>query len=75
LSIFYKKKQKIKENPERQKHLTGGENCYREPITNNVRLIYYIEGKTIWFLTIGGHEDSYTKYIQRLHSLRNKLNE
>jgi len=28
LEIFYKKKKKIKQNPERQKHLRGGENCY-----------------------------------------------
>ena len=50
LEIFYKKKKKIKENPLRQKHLGGGENCYREPITKNIRLVYYIEDKIIWFL-------------------------
>ncbi|MBI4980476.1 hypothetical protein HZC30_02865 [Candidatus Woesearchaeota archaeon] len=36
LEIFYKKKKKIKENPLRQEHLSGGENCYSEPITRNV---------------------------------------
>ena len=44
LEIFCRKKIKIKENPLRQKHLSGGENCYREPITKNIRLVYYIKG-------------------------------
>jgi mRNA-degrading endonuclease RelE of RelBE toxin-antitoxin system len=39
LEIFFKKKKKIKENPELLKHLRGGTNCYREPITENIRLI------------------------------------
>jgi len=36
LQIFFKKKRKIKESPLRQKHLSGGSNCYREPITRNL---------------------------------------
>ena len=74
LEIFYKKKNKIKENPLRLKHLSGGENCYREPITKNVRLVYYIKGNEIWFLVIDKHDDSYEKYRQRLYSLREKYN-
>ena len=70
LEIFYKKKKKIKESPERQKHLSGGANCYREPITNNIRLIYAIEGNIIWLLTIGRHDEAYKEYLKRLHSLR-----
>ena len=73
LKIFYKKKKKIKENPKRLKHLSGGQNCYREPITENIRLIYCIEGNTIWFLTIGRHKEAYERYLKRLHSLRDKL--
>ena len=73
LDIFYKKKQKIKENPGRQKHLRGGENCYREPITENIRLIYYLEGNIIWLLTINKHDKAYDEYIKRLHSLYGKL--
>jgi len=73
LEIFYKKKKKIKQNPERLKHLSGGDNCYREPITSNVRLIYFIENNTIWLLTIGKHKEAYEEYLKRLHSLRNKL--
>lgn len=72
LEIFYKKKNKIKENPLRMKHLSGGSNCYREPITESIRLIYFIQGKTIWLLTIGLHDKSYDEFRKRLHSLRGK---
>lgn len=63
LEIFYKKKNKIRENPERQKHLHGGENCYREPITENVRLVYYLEGNVIWLLTVSKHDNAYDTYL------------
>ncbi len=72
LQTFYSKKKKIKQNPLRQKHLSGGENCYREPITKNIRLIYFIKGKTIWLLVIGTHEESYSEFRKRLYSLRVK---
>jgi len=49
LKIFYKKKKKIKENPERQKHLRGGSNCYRESITKNIRFVYFIHKKLFGF--------------------------
>ncbi len=73
IEIFYKKKEKIKENPLRLKHLSGGENCYREPITRNIRLVYYINAKIIWFLTVGKHDEAYDKYLGRLHTLRESL--
>lgn len=72
LEIFYKKKEKIKQNPIRLKHLSGGENCYREQITRNIRLVYYIEGNIIWLLVIGKHDDAYAEYRKRLYTLRNK---
>jgi len=73
LQNFYEKKKKVKENPLRLKHLSGGTNCYREPITDNIRLIYYIKGKTIWLLTIGTHKKAFEKYLKRLYSLRQKI--
>lgn len=73
LEIFYKKKNKIKQNPERQKHMRGGGNCYREPITENIRLIYFIKGNVIWLLTIGKHDKAYEAYIKRLYSLYETL--
>jgi|SRR3989344_7811420 len=74
LEIFFKKKNKIKENPIREKHLSGGVNCYREPITKKIRLIYFLEEKTIWLLTIGPHDKSYEAFRKRLYSLRIKYN-
>lgn len=73
LQNFYNKKNKIKENPIRLKHLSGGSNCYREPITDNIRLIYYVEKNTIWLLTIGLHKRAFRDYIKRLHSLRQRF--
>ena len=74
LQNFYDKKKKIKENPLRVEHLSGGANCYREPITDNVRLIYYVEGNIIWLLTIGPHKKAFKEYVKRLHSLKTKFN-
>ena len=73
LEIFYKKKEKIKRNPLRLKHLSGGQNCYREEITTNIRLVYYVEANIIWFLTIGRHDDAYKNFLNRLHSLKAKF--
>ncbi|MDP7323731.1 MAG: hypothetical protein QF632_03140 [Candidatus Woesearchaeota archaeon] len=69
LRTFYKKKDKIRRNPERGKHLSGGINCYREPITSNIRLIYAIKGNTIQLLTIGKHDEAYKNYLKRFFSL------
>ena len=73
LKIFYNKKEKIKKNPNRLKHLSGGKNCYREPINDNIRLIYLIENNIVWLLTIGPHKKAYRKYIKRIHNLKKKL--
>lgn len=73
LQIFYKKKEKIKQNPERMEHLSWGTNCYREPITDNIRLIYFVEGRTIWLLTIGLHKETFQQYLKRLYLLRDRL--
>ncbi len=73
LGIFYKKKEKIKQNPERLKHLSGGENCYREPITKNVRLVYYLKENVIWLLAIGKHDDAYGLHRKRLYSLKQQF--
>jgi len=52
--------------------LSGGENCYREEITTNIKLVYFIEGEIIWLLTINKHDDAYTKFRHRLHTLQTK---
>lgn len=73
LEIFHKKREKIKANPERQKHLAGGGHCYREPIGRDARLVYAIVGDRIWFLTVGRHEAAYDQYRRRLQELRAAL--
>ncbi len=72
VEIFEKKKEKIKENPTLLKHLSGGQNCYREPITSNVRVIYYVEENTIYMLIIDKHYTAYQQYRKRLHTLKTK---
>ena len=72
LASFAKKKEKIKQRPERQKHLAGGDHCYREPITRGIRLIYYVEGTTIWLLTVGKHDSAYQRYRSRLRTLHDR---
>ncbi|MFH1650455.1 MAG: hypothetical protein ABIA93_07970 [Candidatus Woesearchaeota archaeon] len=72
LKIFKAKRAKILENPLRFKHLSGGENCYREEITSNIRIIYYVEGASVWFLLLERHDAAYEDFRKRLHDLTNK---
>jgi hypothetical protein len=55
-----------------QKYLAGEVHCYREPITKNIRVVYFIHKDILWFLTIGTHDKSYAKFKERLHQLRLK---
>lgn len=64
LEILNKKIGKIKENPERPKHLYGKGNYYREAITKNFRLIYILHEKTIWLVTFGTHKEVYKKIFE-----------
>ncbi len=72
IQIFDKKRRKILENPKRQKHLTGGSHCYREPITKNIRVIYFIHKNILWFLTIGPHDKAYNEFKKRLYHIKIK---
>ena len=47
----------------------------QEAITDNVRLVYYVEGNVIWLLTVGKHKEVYVEFVKRLHSLHLKLKE
>ena len=69
-SITYKKIDKIKSYPLRQKHLSGRGNVYREPITNNIRLIYLVRGNEIFLMAVDNHERAYEKYKKRLFNLK-----
>ncbi|MEK6963513.1 MAG: hypothetical protein AABX70_03745 [Nanoarchaeota archaeon] len=75
IEIFEAKKEKIKANPLRLKHLSGGSNCYREEITSNTRLIYYILGNEIWMLVIDKHDKAYRNFRKRLYSLKTRFSE
>ena len=68
--MFEKKKNKILSNSLRLKHLSGGNNCYREAITSNIRLVYYVRENEVWMLTIDKHDEAYDKYRARLIALR-----
>jgi mRNA-degrading endonuclease RelE of RelBE toxin-antitoxin system len=72
IEIFEKKKLKILENPKRQKYLHGAQHCYREPITDNIRVIYFIHKNILWFLTIGPHDKAYSKFRERLNQIKIK---
>jgi len=72
IKIFEKKREKILENPKRQKHLVGSAHCYREPITKNIRVVYFIHKNIIWFLTIGPHDKAYDNFKKRLYQIKIK---
>jgi len=72
IQIFDKKRKKIIENPQRQKYLQGGVHCYREPITKNIRVVYFFHKNILWFLTIGPHDKAYAKFRERLHQIKIK---
>jgi mRNA-degrading endonuclease RelE of RelBE toxin-antitoxin system len=63
---------KIKENPEHFKHLHGGENCYTLRV-GNIRIIYLLEGNTIYILSAGRRKDIYDTYHKRLYTLHREL--
>lgn len=72
IRIFEKKKNKILENPKRQKYLSGSFHCYRELITKNIRVVYFIHKSIIWFLTIGSHDKAYAQFRNRLQQIKVK---
>lgn len=73
VEIFWKKLKKVKKNPLRLKHMSGGTNCYREEITRNIRLIYYVENNRIWLLTIGRHDKAYADFTKRLYGIQQQI--
>lgn len=72
VEIVDKQIKKIKEDPARFKHLRGRQNCYRVRM-GHLRTVYYLEGKTIWFLTVEKRDTVYKIYFKRLYDLKMKL--
>ena len=63
---------KVKKDPLRFKRLHGIENCYRIRI-GNLRMIYYVRGKEIWFLTVERRKLVYSMYFKRLYRIKRHL--
>lgn len=70
--IISKQVEKIKRDPTRFKHLRGGDNCYRVRM-GNLRLVYYLEGKALWFLVAERRDTVYSIYLKRLYNLKQRL--
>lgn len=63
---------KIRNNPERFKHLHGQGNCYTMR-AGNLRVVYSLEGNTIYFLVAERRKEVYDAYYKRLYDIRRKL--
>jgi len=72
LQAVNKKIRNIKENPLRFKRLRGKENCFSVR-TGKLRIIYYAEGKIIWFLLVDRRDGVYDKYYKRLYKIKIEL--
>jgi mRNA-degrading endonuclease RelE of RelBE toxin-antitoxin system len=70
--ILQKQVNKVKENPRRFKRLHGRDNCYRIRI-GNLRIVYYLKGRVIWFLVAEKRKTVYSIYFSRLYKIRQKL--
>ena len=72
LESVNKQIEKIKQNPLRFKRLHGRENCFSVR-SGDLRVIYYVEGKTIWFLIVERRKDVYQTYLKRLYRIKIQL--
>jgi mRNA-degrading endonuclease RelE of RelBE toxin-antitoxin system len=68
----YKQMKKIKRNPTRYKRLHGIENCYRVR-TGILRIVYYLKGRTIYFLVVEKRKTVYGVYFKRLFKIKRRL--
>ena len=60
---------KIKQNPLRYKRLRGRENCFSIR-SGDLRIIYYVGGKIVWFLLVDRRDDVYGNYLKRLYRIK-----
>jgi len=63
--IVYKLLEKIREKPERYKKLKHLTNCHSLRI-KNLRMIYYLEGDTIFILIVGKRKKVYEEMKKRM---------
>lgn len=64
-SILRKVLEKIRENPERYKQLKHLPSCYSVRI-KHLRLIYYLEGDTIFLVIVGKRKTVYKEMGKRM---------
>jgi addiction module RelE/StbE family toxin len=72
VKIVEKQIEKVKQNPRRFKSLHGITNCYRIRI-GNLRIVYYVKNRVIWFLTVEKRDTVYGIYLKRLYFIKSKL--
>jgi mRNA-degrading endonuclease RelE of RelBE toxin-antitoxin system len=70
--IVSKQIEKIKRDPTRFKRMHGTDNCYRIRIAN-LRIVYYLAGKTICFLVVERRKIVYGIYFRRLLRIKREL--
>ena len=66
--------EKIKQNPLRFKRLHGRENCFSVR-AGDLRIIYYVQGRIVWFLLVDRRKHAYENYLKRLYRIKIQLNE
>lgn len=69
LEAVNKQIEKIKQNPLRYKRLHGRENCFSVR-SGDLRIIYYVDGKVVWFLLVDRRDDVYNNYLKRLYRIK-----
>ncbi len=62
----------IQEEPERFKRLHGYLRCFTARV-GGFRIIYYLEGRTVWVLMVGRRGQVYREFVKRLYGLRGML--
>jgi mRNA-degrading endonuclease RelE of RelBE toxin-antitoxin system len=63
---------KIKQRPNDFKRLRGFNDCYRVRM-GNLRIVYYLDGHTIWMLTVERRKAVYGIYYKRLFKIKRRL--
>jgi|SRR3989338_777639 len=72
LESLDKKIERIKTDPDQFKDLKGKNNCYTIRI-EHMRLVYYFDGSSLWFLIVESRKSVYKEYLKRLYNLKMKL--
>lgn len=72
LEAVNKQIEKIKQNPLRFKRLKGRENCFSVR-SGDLRIVYYVQDKVVWFLIAERRKSVYGIYLKRLYKIKKIL--